>query len=281
MKKFFKYIGLLTLICVSFIYTEKTLNVAKVMDEIMIKIKEEAPNFSKESVDAVVKGNTIIPGISGRVVDENKSYIKMKELGRYNPSLIEYKKITPKISITKNHDKYVIGGNYTKKQVSLILISDEDDDLKPVLNFLKEKDERVSVFVNSSWLEKNNDLVMKIINSGHSIGNLSYNGDYSHSDFVWMDTIFKRVGGQNNGYCLSLEENEEYLKTCALHKNYTIKPVLLNSTNPLAKLKENIKNGALIAVEINNETIKNLPLIIKYINSKGYELVNLDDIITE
>lgn len=281
MKNFFKSIGLLTLICVSFIYTEKTLNVAKDIDEIMIKIKEEAPNYNKESVDAVISGNTIIPGTSGRVVDENKSYIKMKELGRFNPSLIEYKKITPKISITNNYDKYIINGNYNKKQVALILLIDEDDNIKEIISTLNEKEDKFSFFVNSLWLEKNNDQLLEILNKGHNIGNLSYNGDYSHSDFIWMDTIFKRVGNQNKGYCLLETENEEFLKTCALHKNHTIKPVILNNKNLLNSIKENVKNGSLLALEINKTTLKELPLVIKYINSKGYKLVKLDDIISE
>ena len=43
-------------------------------DEIMIKIKEEASLFSKSPKDAIINGDYIIPGVSGRNVDINKSY---------------------------------------------------------------------------------------------------------------------------------------------------------------------------------------------------------------
>lgn len=279
MKNIFKSIGLLTLICVSFIYTEKTINVAKEIDEIMIKIKEEAPNFKQEGTDAVIVGDTIIPGISGSVVDEDKSYAKLKEIGHYNSSLLEYKRVPPKVSIVNNYDKYIVSGNLTKKQVSLILILDEDSLLKEALTILE--DNKANFFVNSLWLEENSDDLLKIINAGHVVGNLSYNGDYNHSDFIWMDTIFKRAGGQEIGYCLAIEENEEYLKTCATHKNYTIKPSILNNRTPIIDLKEQLKNGSVIALNINNRTVKDLPLIVKHINSKGYKMVNLNEIITE
>ena len=87
MKKFFEYIGLLTLIGFSFFYTERTTSVVKELDDIMIKIKAEAPNYYKKVEEAIIKDNTIIPGISGREVDINSSYSKMRKLGVFNDIL--------------------------------------------------------------------------------------------------------------------------------------------------------------------------------------------------
>ena len=87
MKKIFKIIGLISLTCFSFFITEKTSLVVKNMDDVMISIKENMDNFKTKSIDSIIKDNTIIPGISGRKVNINKSYKKMKEYGKYNEDL--------------------------------------------------------------------------------------------------------------------------------------------------------------------------------------------------
>ena len=60
------------------------------------------------SIDAVVSNNTIIPGISGKEVDVDKSYSKMRRYGKYNEKLLEYSYIKPTVSLTDNIDKYII-----------------------------------------------------------------------------------------------------------------------------------------------------------------------------
>ena len=108
MNKFFCILGSITLVILSFIYTEKTVNVIKEYDDIMISIKSENKNYRIDAVDAIIKDNTIIPGLKGREIDENKSYSKMKRYGSYNSSLLEYNEIIPSISIENNFDKYII-----------------------------------------------------------------------------------------------------------------------------------------------------------------------------
>ena len=78
MKKFFQVIGIISLLCFSFIYTEKTVTVVKEFDDIMIQIKNQYDLNKSASVDAIVVGDTIIPGISGSEIDIDKSYSKMK-----------------------------------------------------------------------------------------------------------------------------------------------------------------------------------------------------------
>ena len=74
MKKFFESLGLITLVCFIFFYTEKNTSVVKELDDIMIKIKEVSPNYATKVIDAIIEGDTIIPGISGKEVDINTSY---------------------------------------------------------------------------------------------------------------------------------------------------------------------------------------------------------------
>ena len=41
MRRFFEILGFLSLVCFSFFYTEKTIDVVKEVDDIMITLKEE------------------------------------------------------------------------------------------------------------------------------------------------------------------------------------------------------------------------------------------------
>ena len=83
MKKQFQIIGFISLMGFSFFYTEKTISVVKEYDDIMISIKTKEKDYKKEQVNATIKGNKIIPGISGEKIDINRSYSKMKRYGKF------------------------------------------------------------------------------------------------------------------------------------------------------------------------------------------------------
>ena len=70
MKKQFQIIGVLTLIWFSFFCTERTIFVIKNNDDIMIKINEEKEKYNTKSTDSIIIKDTIIPGLSGNIVNE-------------------------------------------------------------------------------------------------------------------------------------------------------------------------------------------------------------------
>lgn len=280
MKKFFEYLGLLTLTCFSFFYTEQTASVVKELDDIMVNIKKEADNYLVEAQPAVINDNTIIPGISGKRVNVNASYQKMRKIGNFNTEYFVYDHIKPKEVLEENLDKYIISGNETRKQVSLIFLVDSYSNVNKVLDVINKYEFKTNFFVDGKWFEENNDKVLELIKSGHNIGNLSYNLDYQDSSFVWMDTIIKKVAGQKVSFCYKTERQED-LEKCVLQKNYTISPVVEISSNPFNTAKVNIKNGSIIAFKINNNLIKELDLIIKYIKSRDLDIVNLSTLLSE
>lgn len=275
MKKFFECIGMISLVCVSFFFTEKTARVVKETDEIMVEIKKASETHINKSIDAVIKEDTIIPGIYGGVIDEGKSYEKMKRVGSYQENLLVYKKIMPSISIEKNFDKYIISGNPKKNMATLLFLVKDNDDTTKIENILKQKNVKASFFVDGNWFENHNDKIYEWINKDHTVGNLSYHMDYTNSSFVWMDTIIKRVGNQQVSFCYNEKPNKEALKICAMNKNYTVRPTIVVSKSPLSEIKENLKAGSIIAFPINQTVEKELPIIIEYIKGKGYKLENL------
>ncbi len=282
MRKFFSVIGILTLAIVSFIYTDKTMEVAKNFDEIMTTIKEVSKEYYTDPIDGMIIDNlTFVPGISGKEVDTNNSYKKMKKFGEYNDKLLEYKEIKPKNKLEDNLDKYIISGNPNKQMISLIFIVNENSNIDNILNILENKNIKANFFVDGYWLEKNNELLTKIINKDYIIGNLSYNMDYQNNAFAWMDTIIKRISKEKYGFCYSEEENINNLQICSMNKNFTIKPSIIVKKYPLKEIKEQISNGSIISIPCNQIVEQELPTIINYINSRGLEIVNLKTLLRE
>lgn len=279
MKRVFEIIGLLSLLCFSFMVTEKTSLVVKNTDELMMKIKKEAGNFKINSMDAIINDDSIIPGISGREVDIDKSYKNMKKYGIYNEELYVYKNVLPSISIEKNKDKYIISGNPQKRAVTLIFYLENNENIDKILNTLNNNSIKANFFVDEKWFSQNKDLILNLINEGHIIGNLSENLDYQNSSFNYINTIIKSIGKQKNGYCYYTNKKEN-IDACVLLDNYTIKPLEIKN-NYFKEIKNNLSSGNIFSFKISNQLNDEINLIINYIKSKGYEIINIDELIKE
>ena len=277
MKRLFEIIGLLSLACFSFFITEKTTSVFENIDNIMIQIKENSAKYEIDSMDAIIDGDTIIPGMYGRVVDIKKSYKKMRNYGIYNENMYVYKNIKPNVSLMDNMDKYIISGNKRKRNISLIFIVDNEID--DIINTLDNNNIKANFFIDDIWFNEHNDLVMDLIKNGHIIGNLSHNLDYSDSSFGWMDTIIKSLSTQKQGYCYYTDKIDDINK-CNSYKNYIIKPIEINN-NFLLEVKKHLDNGIMFSFKINTNNIKELNSIINFIKSKGYNIVNIEELLSE
>lgn len=281
MKRFFEILGFLSLVCFSFFYTEKTIDVVKEVDDIMITLKEQAPKYQVKAENAKIDGKFMTPGISGKIVNLQKSYEEMKHYGKFHPNLLVYDKVSPEISIKNRYDKYIQTGNPKKRQVSFLFIVDEKGNPSPIIEILKEKKVTGTFFIDGSWLEKNQNELVSLIEGKFTVGNYSYRGDYGHESFVWIDTIIKRVGGQKQSYCLVEKENKKALSTCKLQKDYTIYPNIIMKENPYSELTEQVESGSIVLMRLDAQVKKELPLMITYLKQKGYEIVNLEQLLEE
>lgn len=281
MKKTFEIIGLISLICFSFLYTEQISSVIKENDDILNEIEIVANQYKIEPINAYINNNEIIPGVKGREIDIKKSYKKMKKINSFNSNLLIYKEIEPEISVNGVYDKYIVGGNPQKKEVSLLFLVEENNTVDEITNILKQYQVSGTFYIDGNWFENNNEKVIDLIEEGYLIGNLGYNYKYNVSGISWMNTIVTKIGNQKDTYCYTEEENEELLNICKNNKSYTIKPSIIIENNPLIEIKKSLTNGSIISLEINNTTIKELPLIIEYINSKDLEIINLEKLLNE
>ena len=281
MKKTFEIIGLISLICFSFLYTEKITTVIEKNDDILNEIEIVASQYKIKPINAIVSNNNVIPGIFGKEVDIKQSYKKMKKINNFNSNLLVYKEIEPDVSVKEMYDKYIVSGNMQKKEVSLLFLIEKNDNIDEVINILKKYEISSTFYIDGNWFENNNEKIIDLINEGFLIGNLGYNYKYNVSGISWMNTIVTKIGNQKNTYCYTEIDNEDLLNICKNNQSYTIKPNIITNINPLIEIKKDLKNGSIITLKINKTTIEQLPLIIEYINSKDLKIVNLEELLNE
>ncbi len=280
MKKILKIIGLLSLVCFSFVYTNQISAVVKDNDNIIGKLKDVQEQYKVLPIDAVIDGNTIIPGLSGSEIDINSSYKKMKKINSFNDSLIVYRKIKPNISVNKVYDKYIVSGNKHKNDVALVFTL-ENEDVSDILKTLDMYNIKATFFVSSIWFEKYEQLIIDLIGRGHTIGNMGYFYNYNHDSIDWMNAITTKVANQKNTFCYNICDDATSLDICNSNKSYTIRPSITVKSNPLIEIKKNITNGSIISLNVNDTTVKELPLVLNYIKSKGFNMVTIEDLINE
>ncbi|MBQ9318798.1 MAG: polysaccharide deacetylase family protein [Bacilli bacterium] len=280
MKRLFEIIGLATLMFFSIMITHKTEMVFENVDNIMIEIKEKSEIYKQMEVDAKIDGDTIIPGKYGRSVNIKKSYQQMKKYGAFKEEMLVYNLKKPKISLSDYKDKYIINGYPKDRKISLIFkINNYEGNIDEVLKILDSDNIKATFFVDDEWFSEHNNLINDLINQQHTIGLLSHNLDYQDSSFGWMDTIIKSVTKQKQGYCYYTDKREN-LDSCVLLNNYTIKPIEI-SENLFYEVKKNLNNGVMLSFNLNKQLVHELKTIISYINTKGYSLVSLENLLSE
>ena len=281
MKNFFNILGTLTLVTFGILYTNATVDKLKNEDDIMVQIKAVSSHYSEKPEEAVLIENGIIPGISGR---EDESYNKMKRLGYFNKELLVYDKKNPKNTLKNNYDKYIIKGNSIKQSISLIILIQKNtkpEDLKKIKDIATLKNIKLNFFIDGYWFEENNDIINSIVMDKHELGNLSYDGNYQDSSFIWMDTIIKKLTDKKYSFCYKEKENKLHLETCSLYKNYTIIPSIIIDNNLYNDVKNQISSGDIVSLKVTDKNINELPSTITYIESKGLKIVTLSELLKE
>lgn len=263
MKKIFKTISLLVLVLFSFFYTDKVMNFINKRDPLMNKIDSLKDKYEVLPVNAVLKDNTIIPGIKGKSVNLDKSYENMKVSGIFREDYLVYNEILPSELLSNNMDKYIVKGNGSSNKVALLVIIDSN-------NIDKVNNNNITVYLNHKDISIDN--IKKINNN--SIYTYGNNGIYSDDILDNDNTIINRISRNKSIYCLSREINNEVLKICNRNKMYVVIP---NIIGDYLDIKNNLSSGSIILLNNTN----NLDIIIKYIYSKGYTIVSLEELLIE
>lgn len=250
LKKLFSCLGLITFITFSFYITEKIAIMARNTDPIYSKIKTYNIN-NTSYVNAIVDGNTVIPGINGKELDEIKSLMNIKKSNYFDEMFLVYNQIPPEISLKDNLDKVIIQGNAKKNSVSLILYS--NNNLK---SFFKDNNIPISILINNDYEPQKNE---EMIN----------NADKSNYDKIekYLD---------NNDYNTNICISTSY---CPNYK-YLVKPTHTLTNNNIIEVKNSIFSGSIILIN-NSARQEDINILIQKINSLNLSIVKLSDLISE
>ena len=270
-----KKILIIVLLLFSFFYTNKSISIIRNQDPLMKEIIKNKSKFEIKSVNAIIKDNTIIPGIKGKEVDLEKTYTKMKQYGTYNEALTVFKETKPTISIEDNYDKLITSGNKENKNIALIFKVEKNTNLDKLLSILNYYNVQTTFFIDGLYIE-NNDLNNL---SHHQIELLSYNNTIDEVTFSSALSYLSYKTNKTPKYCL--EDNNNIIKICKKLNLHTVSPTLIIKIDPYKEIKNNLKNSSIILIPINNYIYNNLSTSILYIKSKGYNFLTLSELISE
>lgn len=281
MQKVYKVVVVLLLGLFSFFYTEKVIDFIRESDPIMKSIKESESDYKVDPINAKIDDNTIIPGVSGKSIDYDSSYKKMKQYGTYNESLTVFKEEEPAISIDDYYDKYISQGSGINNDVSLVFEVKANDNITNILNLLIENNTTATFFVDGLWLENNRDLATTMAEEGYEIEILNYDHKYDELYFSSSLNLVKTITNINPKYCFARYDSKEVLQLCAKLNLHTIIPTIITGNYPYSDVRNKLAKGSIIGFSINSSTEIELPTIINYIKQKGYVINTLDSLLSE
>lgn len=258
----------------SFFYTEKAIKIARNSDPIMIKINSAKDDLMVDLVEPIISNDEYVAGINGCVVDEQMSYSKMKQTGKYDENLLVMKEIeinnTPK-------NKYIINGNKKERKVSInFLITKKINN--ELFDYLKSKKIQVNFFIDGDFLENNLDYIKKISSYGN-IYNYGRIGDYDDKYIIYDNNLIETISNNNSNYCITNKKDKNILKVC---NNYDMNVIKTNYINNdfITTIENNLSNGSIFTIS-NFDDISKIKVSLNHILSKGYEIVTLDNLLSE
>lgn len=273
LKKIFKISAVLLLVGFSFFYTEKVTLIARNSDPIMRAIKKEESNKKVSNVNPVINNDEYIMGINGCEIDVDKSYSKMRSVGKFKEELIVMKETSNDKDLT---DKYVIGGNNKEKKVSLIFIVNKDIDSN-LTNYINNKNLKVNYFIDGKYLEENM-ITVKFLSENSNIYYLGENEEYSDENMLYHNNLISMNGSNEPKYCFTSDKDNNTLKLCNDYDMVTIKSDIIKD-NIYKRIKDKLNNGVIFAIDSDN--IDEIKVSINYILSKGYNIISLEDLLSE
>ncbi len=255
--KYIKYMLLIFLCVFSFYISDTLLLYVENSSPLMQTINDYTDYEEYAPVNAVVEGNTIIPGKKGRVVNKRESYLKMNDFGTFNDTFFVYDYIDPEVSLKDNLDKVIVGAQ-DKTKIALIVDTDKFDqyfyDNKIYYSRLITIDDHVEIYEYAEYI----------------------NGNVDENDFYDLNYYFKR-NKINNKICILGSSN---IKACKDNKYFIIDPSLNLYHSNVSSIKSKLTGGNILYIH-DDVTLSELKVIINEINYKRIDIIKLSELIKE
>ena len=277
-KKLIRVFLILLLSVFSFYYTNKSIELVREQDPIMKTIRSTSDKYNVKAVNAEIKDNTIIPGISGKEINYIETYTKMKQYGMYNEIMTTLKDVEPTISVDDYYDKYIVSGNKIKRSIALVF-KIEKTTPKEIISILNKNKVKSTFFIDGEYLENNSKDIKLMTN--HELELLSYSSGYDEIYFASSKDYLESLTNRKLKYCYGEYDKEEVINLCQKLKLHTIIPTIKINNSLLKEIKNELTNSAIISIPISENTKQELDTTIKYIKSRGYTLEKLEDLLNE
>ena len=246
---------LVVLLIGSFMLTDMFAKRMKERDPLYATILDAKSEYEVEAIDAKINGSYIIPGLNGEVVDVNKSYQKMKQVGAFRVKDLVMKEQKPHISIMNYYDKIVSNGNSSKRGVSFVTMS---DDLAYTLD-----NEVVPYAILTTFNNYKNNYVYgtRVIIERENYDELS----------TYLDSIKEK-----NNLCYF---KEELYDICLKKKKVIFTNSIIMDRNYLLNYRK-IKSGDIIYLD-NSLSVEGLSFIMMQIRFMGLQILPLPLLLSE
>lgn len=277
-KNTIKLVSLFLLLLLSFIYTDKVFNEARSNDPLMKEVISYKRAHDVKPVEPKIKDDEMILGMSGLIINKEKSYKNMKEDDSFNKQKLVYDKTKPNTSIDKTYDYYITNG-ISKNMVSIIFKVNNSTNVSELLSILAKTDVTVNFFIDGSYLEKNVETAFSMVNLNSEIYNLGYDNKYSKKMISVTNNLIESITLKDSLFCLNSAKNDDYKDICASKKMLTISPTLVNPS--ITDLKKNLSKGVMIVYDLDEFDTSKFNFIINVIESRGYKIKGLSKLINE
>lgn len=274
-----KLAGLFLLLLVSFIYTDKVFSEVRKNDPLMQQVISYKNKHDTSAVEPKIRDDEIILGLSGLVIDEEKSYKNMKDDDVFNEDKIVYEEQLPSKTITNNYDYYITGGNPKNNYVSIIFKVQSSKNLNNLINQIKKDNVKINIFIDGVFLEENVEKTFDLTDLNSEIYNLGYNGKYDKSMIGVTNNLIESITLKDSNLCLNENKDDNQKEICKNKKMHTITPTIINPT--ITELKENLSKALMISYNLKDYDFSIFKLMINTIESRGYEIVGLSELIKE
>lgn len=277
-KNTIKLFSLFLLLLLSFIYTDKVFNEARGNDPLMKEVISYKKAHDVKPVEPKIKDDEMILGMSGLIINEEKSYKNMKEEDTFNKQKLVYDKTKPNTSITKTYDYYITNG-ISKNMVSIIFKVNNSTNVSELLSLLAKTNVTVNFFIDGSYLEKNVETAFSMVNLNSEIYNLGYDNKYSKKMISVTNNLIESITLKDSLFCLNEIKNDNYKDICASKKMLTLSPKLVNPS--ITDLKKDLSKGVMIVYDLDEFDTSKFNFIISVIESRGYKIKGLSKLINE
>lgn len=265
MKNYYKYIFITAFTLFSFYYANKIVELSEKNNLLLVSINDYAKEKNYKCMEGSITQDGIILGLSGLSVNIDKSYNNMKGIG-FKEELIEYDREECILNKNNNLDKYILKGNEYEKNISIIIDVDNGKYFNKMIKIGENKNIELNILMNYNLL---NNKLSEIEN--HS--NILFKGKSQKE----LDDFIKIL--HNEFYCV---KNNDYdiINMCKKEKLNSIKIINYIEKDLLINVKKRLDKGMIFFIKETNQNLNELSATINYIKSKGYKIVNINELLS-